>query len=1077
MNRSPAKALVPLALGLLLLASTPATAVAAAPPAVWVASGSDHVFSSSGVPDRPTGAVSLFAARNETQAAQIAVRSGSTLTGLRVVPSSLTGPAGATIPASAITVNREYNHPHIGKISDPDNSHQEPPDGGTSYYDALVENTAYDLGANTTQPYYYSVAVPAGQAPGTYTGTASVQSSAGPVDVPVSVTVYDVALPPTNRSTFRMDNWFTSVGWDYSWTSRSIPGQYGVQDYDDNWWKVMASFAADHAKHRNNVIHADFQALAIPDTTLVNGQYTFTWGVFDRFVQLFKDAGALQFISTPHLLEGSGLETLVSNGQGGVKMGYQTPGSPGATAYLDTVLPALKAHLDTKCLDPGPTCAAGRRWSDVFYMSASDEPSTSDQATASEWLYGRYRAAFPDGMSNEAHYTRFTETDTFTTTLTPQDSSENYDFNAGYYQAQRLAGKDLWLYYCNGPTNQHLNRFISYPLADSRLTPWMVASTGGNGFLHWGWNIWANNDGPAYTPADTFNDWTTGDPFLVRPNKATYGVYDSVRSEALLAGIQDYELLHQLAAVKPALARTLSAGLITGTTVYTTSGAEIDVRHKQMLDALTSPAGDAVYPFGDDFSSGSDANWRHVRGSWSVTGDQAYVQSSTAATGWQDWEVVSAVAGRAYRDVAVSADVQITGVGAAGGDTNWAGLTVHSLNPSDTQTGYLVALRDTGQVFVNRNGSQLATATVPGYTKGQQVTLRVITKGSTLKVFAGPVPLITLTDPGYPVGSVGLATGGASARFDNVRVNPATDPVEGAAVTASSSYEGDGWSTGAVTDGRRGLPTGTNGWSSGGDLTHDHTEWVSTDLGAAERLGRIDLYARADGANTGLGFPVDFTVQVSTDNVNWTTVASRTGYPRPDAAGQSFAFTPTDVRYIRVTGTKLRTDPHGNYHMQLAEIEAAGRNLALGRPVTASSSVENPAAGWVRAAATDGVTTSGLGYSMGWSSAQSPTAAADAWATVDLQGRSTVGEVRLTARTDGANTGLGFPVDFTVQVSDDNVTWTTVVSRTGYPRPGSADQVFSFTPVAARYVKVESTRFSADQFGAYYLQLGEIGVS
>ncbi|MEV6950957.1 discoidin domain-containing protein [Streptomyces sp. NPDC051183] len=1060
----------------LLLASAvvPAPAAAATQPAVWVASGADHVFSSSPAPDRPTNAVSLFAARNEVQAAQIVVRARETLNGTSVQPGDLTGPGGAVIPASRITVNREYNHPNVAKIES--GHQQEPPGGGNAYYDALVGNAPHQLAPNTTQPYHYSVAVPTGQAPGTYTGKATVQSSAGPVDVPVSVKVYDAEVPPANRSTFRMNNWFTSVGWDYKWTASSIPDQYGIADFSPEWWTLMGNFAKNYAKHRNNVIYADFQALSIPDTKLVDGKYTFTWQNFDRFVQLFQDAGALQYIYTPTLVEDAGrnLETLVPDGKGGVKMGYLTPGSPEATAYVNAVLPALKAHLDSKCLDAGPTCAPGRRWSDVFYMSAVDEPYKKDQTqvSAARWLYERYHAYFPQGQTNEAHHEAVPALDDVLGTTTPI-LDDHYDANAGYYQNQRLAGKDLWLYYCIGPRDRHVNRFISYPLSDSRLTPWMVSAVGGKGFLHWGWNIWTQptGDPQRFDHVDTFDGWTNGDPFLVRPNKNALDVYDSMRSEALLAGIQDYELLKQLEAAKPVLARALTSSLITNTTEFSTSGAELDQRHKQILDALTGQGPDASYPFTEDFSAGNDAEWRHTRGAWSVTGDQAYVQSSTAA----DWDTVSAVAGRAYGDVAASVDVRITGVSADGGATNWAGLTVHSQNPTDRQTGYLVALRDNGEVFVNRSGTDLAKAKVPGYTSGQTVTLRAVTRGSALKVYAGATELISLTDTGYPVGNVGLATGGASARFDNVRLNPGTNPVEGAAVTASSSYEADGWSAKALTDGRRSLPTGTVGWSSVDNLSVDHTESVTVDLGAARRISRLDLFGRADGANTGLGFPVDFTVQVSTDNATWTTVADKRDQPRPDASAQSFPFAPADVRYVKVTGTKLRQDQHGNYHLQLAEIEAAGENLAANRPVTASSSIEG--SGWKRRAATDGALNSAQGYSLGWSSQKSATAAANEWITVDLQGASLISQVRLTPRTDGVHTGLGFPVDFTVQVSQDNANWTTVVDRRGQSRPGADTQTFSFDPAAARYVKISGTGLSTDQYGEHYMQLGEIGVS
>ncbi|RSN11601.1 hypothetical protein DMB42_13560 [Nonomuraea sp. WAC 01424] len=1036
------------ALCLLLTSMFLAVPAHAAALSVWVQSAADRAFSSTTRPSGAPASITLRAARGENEAAQILVRSTAAATGVRVTAGALNGPGGAVIPASAITVRREYNHPRISKIG----VYQNPPDGGTAYYDSLMENTSQSLAANLTQPYHYSVRVPASQTPGAYTGTATVRSDGGDVTVNVAVTVYDVTIPPANRSTFKMNNWSTSAGWDYDGTVRAIPAQYGVQMYDAGWWRVIGNIAANHARHRNNVIFADFQALLIPDTTVdAAGTYTFGWGTFDRFVQTFVDAGAMQYIYTPHLLEGLPNDVvkldMIKKVNGVVQRVLADPGTAETNAYLTQLFPALKAHLDAK------------GWTDLFYMSALDEPTTANQVNAAKWLYAKYRQYFPRPLTNEAHLRVLPQMEEDLTTATPHTML--YDSDVAYFQRRRLSGTDLWLYNSSSPQDKRMNRFISYNLAATRLTPWLTWKVGGTGYLHWGWNFWWDFS-DLNRPSDTFDDWQTGDNWLVRPNKAAYDVYDSVRSETQLDGLEDVELLNLLAKTKPVAARAIANTLVTDSNSYEQSGTEVDNRHRQILDALVSPGPDLRFPYADDFAAG-ETSWRHSAGAWSVAGGE-YVQSDSSAK----WGITAALEGRAYRDVVASADVRITGVNADGGDTNWAGLMVRNLNATDMDTGYLVALRDNGQVFVYRSGVQLGTAAVPGYAPGQWTRLRVAARGGTITVFAGARKVLTVTDDAYPVGGLALVTGGASARFDNVRVNPETNPAEGRTVTASSSYDGDGWSAPAAVDGAR---TGVGWSSSAANMGANHTEWVQVDLGSARPLSRVDLYPRSDGANTGLGFPVDFTVQVSADGSSWTTVATRTGFPRPGAGAQTFPFPAADVRYIKVTGTNLGTDQLGHYHMQLAEIEGAGGNLAAGRPVTASSSVEYLDEGWLRADLTDG-SRSALWYSMGWSSLPGAAGRTE-WAAVDLGGPSRVSRVDLYARSDGENTGGGFPVDFTIQVSADGSSWTTVATRTGYPQPDASAQTFSFAPVTTRHVRVAGT---TQRTAPYHMQLAELEV-
>lgn len=143
------------------------------------------------------------------------------------------------------------------------------------------------------------------------------------------------------------------------------------------------------------------------------------------------------------------------------------------------------------------------------------------------------------------------------------------------------------------------------------------------------------------------------------------------------------------------------------------------------------------------------------------------------------------------------------------------------------------------------------------------------------------------------------------------------------AVTASSTYETANWGLTKVTDGGRSTVSNSNGWTSSSNLTTNHTEWVKVDLGLSTSISKVDLYPRNDGVNTGYGFPINFTIDVSQDNVTWTSVVTKTNYSLPTGTAQSFAFPTQNARYVRVNGTSLRANPNdGNtYRMQLAEFE------------------------------------------------------------------------------------------------------------------------------------------------------------
>jgi hypothetical protein len=131
----------------------------------------------------------------------------------------------------------------------------------------------------------------------------------------------------------------------------------------------------------------------------------------------------------------------------------------------------------------------------------------------------------------------------------------------------------------------------------------------------------------------------------------------------------------------------------------------------------------------------------------------------------------------------------------------------------------------------------------------------------------------------------------------------------------------------------------------------DVVKWVQVDLGKPSAIDAIEFVGCHDtfaNIGAGFGFPVRFKIEVSNDATFQKDVAvilDRTAadVPNPGVAPQR-AKAGRTARYIRVTATKL-APRQNDYIFALAELsilDANGKNLAAGAPVTALDSIEAP---------------------------------------------------------------------------------------------------------------------------------------
>lgn len=106
----------------------------------------------------------------------------------------------------------------------------------------------------------------------------------------------------------------------------------------------------------------------------------------------------------------------------------------------------------------------------------------------------------------------------------------------------------------------------------------------------------------------------------------------------------------------------------------------------------------------------------------------------------------------------------------------------------------------------------------------------------------------------------------------------------------------------------------------------DLNEWLIFDLQKiciVDQVNFSTLYK-----NGSHGMPADFTIQVSKDKTNWTTVVDMTGYEQDiTSEDQAFPFKEVECRYVRLNFTKGSTKIDNNlaYCAALSEVEIWGR--------------------------------------------------------------------------------------------------------------------------------------------------------
>ncbi|MCQ6562402.1 family 43 glycosylhydrolase [Paenibacillus mendelii] len=312
----------------------------------------------------------------------------------------------------------------------------------------------------------------------------------------------------------------------------------------------------------------------------------------------------------------------------------------------------------------------------------------------------------------------------------------------------------------------------------------------------------------------------------------------------------------------------------------------------------------------------------------------------------------------------------------------------------------------------------------------------------------------------------------AKKYWDTIVSNPGFKQTATASSQFSAAYAPD-----KAVDGINSNDSVENTWAtaSGAAL---HSSWWKLDLGKKQKMEGVRVKYR-ELAKKAYMVPSSVTVQISNDNVNWTTVVNQsTNVPQENSTYASEVYLypfQGEARYVQL---KFPTGGQSTL-IELSEVEiaqekavTASTNLAIGKTASASSQYDGT---YAAGKANDGLNSHGTDNpDNAWSSASGTSL--NSWWKVDLGQQETFKTIEVKFREHIANAAYMVPKTITIQTSNDNTNWTTLIARSAnVPTNGQpyASSAYSYSINGqGRYVRLLFEDGGQDTL----VQLSEVGI-
>ena len=371
--------------------------------------------------------------------------------------------------------------------------------------------------ANTVQPVWLSVNVPAGIPAGKYKGTVSVHAE-GKHNLNITIDVSNRVLPSPSEWKFDLDLWQNPD---------PVAKVHGVKLWSEEHYSLMkpyytmlagagqksiTAFIIDQPWGPDHVYYRD--PTFVKWSRKKDGSWLYDYSVFDTYVEFMMKCGINQRINCYSMVTWNLSFIYFDEAKGDTVSIIAKPGSKEYNDLWEPMIRDFTSHLKSK------------GWFEKTAIAMDERDMESMLAVMA--LLKRIDPAWKTALAGNYH--REIAMDIYDYCIIIHGK-----FDKDILEARKAKGMPTTYYTACGENRP--NMFTFSPPAENTWISWYAAAEGFTGYLRWAFNNWTRS-----TLEDTrYKTWPGGDCYQVYP-----GPRSSIRFEKLIEGIQDFEKIRIL---------------------------------------------------------------------------------------------------------------------------------------------------------------------------------------------------------------------------------------------------------------------------------------------------------------------------------------------------------------------------------------------------------------------------------------------------------------------------------------------------------------------------------------------------